>query len=75
MSKILVSAEPLIFTASHEQGPTDGGGGTVKRLAARTSLQRVYSNQIQNISWTLILLQQQHIQEEQIFSYEKELGA
>ena len=46
-SKILVG--PLsgtFFATSHGKGPCDGVGGTVKRLAARASLQRPYSDQI-----------------------------
>ena len=35
------------FATSHGKGPCDGVGGTVKRLAARASLQRPYDNQIQ----------------------------
>ena len=36
-----------IFVAtSHGKGPCDGIGGTVKRLAAKASLQRPYSEQI-----------------------------
>jgi len=34
------------FATSHGKGPCDGVGGTVKRLAARASLQRPYDNQI-----------------------------
>jgi hypothetical protein len=47
MKKILVSAEWHFFVTSHGKGPADGIGGTVKRLAAKTSLQKVYTNQIQ----------------------------
>ena len=35
------------FATSHRKGPCDGVGGTVKRLAARASLQRPFENQIQ----------------------------
>ena len=35
------------FATSHGKGPCDGVAGTVKRLAARASLQRPYENQIQ----------------------------
>ena len=34
------------FATSHGKWPCDGVGGTVKRLAARASLQRVCNNQI-----------------------------
>lgn len=39
-------AEWHFFATSHGKGPCDGVGGTVKRLAARASLQRPYDNQI-----------------------------
>jgi len=39
-------AEWHFFATSHGKGPCDGVGGTVKRLAARASLQRPYNNQI-----------------------------
>ena len=39
-------AEWHFFATSHGKGPCDGVGGTVKRLAARTSLQRPYDKQI-----------------------------
>ena len=34
------------FATSYGKGPCDGLGGTVKRLAARASLQRAYDHQI-----------------------------
>jgi hypothetical protein len=34
------------FSTSHGKGPSDGVGGTVKRLAAKASLQRPYDEQI-----------------------------
>ena len=40
-------AEWNFFATSHGKGPCDGVGGTVKRLAARASLQRPYEDQIQ----------------------------
>jgi hypothetical protein len=46
MNKMLVSAEWHFFATSHRKGPADGIGGTVKRLAEKTSLQKVYINQI-----------------------------
>lgn len=39
-------AEWHFFATSHGKGPCDGVGRTVKRLAARASLQRPYSDQI-----------------------------
>ena len=36
----------ISFATSHGKGPCDGVGGTVKRLAARASLQRPYDHQI-----------------------------
>ena len=39
-------AEWHFFATSHGKGPCDGVGGTVKRLAARASLQRPLSDQI-----------------------------
>lgn len=41
-----VSAEWHFFATSHGKGPCDGVGGTVKRLAAKASLQRPYDKQI-----------------------------
>ena len=41
-----IDAEWHFFATSHGKGPCDGLGGTVKRLAARTSLQRPYEHQI-----------------------------
>jgi hypothetical protein len=41
-----VTAEWHFFATSHGKGPCDGVGGTVKRLAARASLQRPYDKQI-----------------------------
>lgn len=41
-----ISAEWHFFATSHGKGPCDGVGGTVKRLAARASLQRPYSDHI-----------------------------
>ena len=35
------------FATSHGKGPSDGVGGSVKRLAACASLQRPFENQIQ----------------------------
>ena len=41
-----ISAEWHFSATSHEKGAYDGLGGTVKRLAARVSLQRPYNDQI-----------------------------
>ena len=41
-----LDAEWNFFATSHGKGPCDGVGGTVKRLAARASLQRPYDRQI-----------------------------
>lgn len=41
-----IPAEWHFFTTSHGKGPCDGLGGTVKRLAARASLQRPHDKQI-----------------------------
>lgn len=41
-----VEAEWHFFATSHGKGPCDGVGGSVKRLAARASLQRPYDGQI-----------------------------
>ena len=41
-----IEAEWHFFATSHGKGPCDGIGGTVKRLAAKASLQRPYSEQI-----------------------------
>jgi len=41
-----IDAEWDFFATSHGKGPCDGLGGTVKRLAARASLQRTYDHQI-----------------------------
>ena len=40
------TADLHFFATSHGKGPGDGLGGTMKRLAARESLQRPYSEQI-----------------------------
>ncbi|CAF2145756.1 unnamed protein product, partial [Rotaria magnacalcarata] len=41
-----MTAEWHFFATSHGKGPCDGVGGTVKREAARASLQRPYNDQI-----------------------------
>ena len=42
-----IEAEWHFSATSHGKGPCDGVGGTVKRLAAKASLQRPYDHQIQ----------------------------
>lgn len=42
-----IKAEWHFSATAHGKGPCDGVGGSVKRLAARASLQRPYDNQIQ----------------------------
>jgi hypothetical protein len=74
-----VSPEWHFFGKSHEKGPADGIRWRVIRLAAKTSLQRVYNNQIQtppelfnycssNIQNTAFI----YVQEEQFLNKEKE---
>ena len=41
-----MNAEWHFFTTSHGKGPCDGFDGTVRRLAAKASLQRPYNEQI-----------------------------
>ena len=41
-----MKAEWHFFSTSHGKGPCDGVGGTVKRSAARASLQKPYNDQI-----------------------------
>jgi len=41
-----IEAEWHFSATSHGKGPSDGVGGTVKRLAARASLQRPYDHQL-----------------------------
>jgi hypothetical protein len=41
-----IEAEWHFFATAHGKGPCDGVGGTVKRLAAKASLQRPYDDQI-----------------------------
>ena len=45
-SDFQVAAEWHFFATSHGKGPCDGIGGSLKRLAARSSLQRPYEEQI-----------------------------
>src|SRR3989442_10414164 len=47
MQDFKISAELHFFVTSHGRSPCDGVGGTVKRLAATTSLQRPFFQQIQ----------------------------
>lgn len=41
-----IEAEWHFFATAHGKGPSDGLGGTVKRLAAKASLQQPFENQI-----------------------------
>lgn len=43
-----IEAEWHFFATAHEKGPCDGVGGTLKRQAARDSLQRPADKQITN---------------------------
>ena len=45
-----VDATWVFFATSHAKSPCDGIGGTVKRITARASLQRPYSDQILDVS-------------------------
>ena len=45
-----IDATWVFFATSHGKSPCDGIGGTVKRLTARASLQRPYSEQILDVS-------------------------
>ena len=45
-----IDATWVLFATSHGKSPCDGIGGTVKRLTARASLQRPYSDQILDVS-------------------------
>jgi hypothetical protein len=63
------------------KGPADGIGGTMKRLAAKTSLQKVYNNQIQTphelFSYWCSNMHNMtffSIQEEKILNYKMELA-
>lgn len=44
-----IDAEWNFFATSHGKGPSDGVGGTVKRLVSRASLQRPLSDQILSV--------------------------
>ena len=58
-----VKAEWHFLATSHEKGACDGLGGTVKRLAARTNLQRPYNDQVmtpqQLFDWACVNMQYQ----------------
>jgi hypothetical protein len=76
-----LSAEWYFFATSHGNKQADGMGGTVKRLAAKTSLHKVYSNQIQTprelfnyCSSSIYNITLFYDQEEQILNYKKELA-
>lgn len=48
LETIIQSTDVFVFFATaHSKGPCDGMGGTVKRLAAKASLQRPLEDQIQ----------------------------
>jgi hypothetical protein len=71
-----LSSEWYFFTTSHGKRPADGMGGTVKRLAAKSSLQKVYSNQIQTFINCSITAAATffYVQEEQILNCKKEFA-
>jgi hypothetical protein len=76
----LPCAEWHFFATGHGVGPADGMGETVKRLAAETSVQTVYKNQIGtphklfNYCSSNIHIIFFFIQEEQILNRKKELA-
>ena len=45
-----IDATWVFFATSHGKSPCEGIGGTVKRITARASLQRPYSDQILDVS-------------------------
>ena len=59
-----VSAEWHFYATSHGKGACDGLGGTLKRLAARASLQQPYNDQImtprQLYNWAKVSIQNIH---------------
>lgn len=74
-----IDAEWHFFATSHGKGPSDGLGGTVKRLASKASLRRPYTDQIltsfQLYSWCKENIQtchfiyvklEEHVEEEKI---------
>jgi hypothetical protein len=74
------SAEWNFFT-SHGKGPADGTEATLKRVAAKASLQKVYNNQIQTphelfnyCSSDIHNITLFYVQEEQILNCKKELA-
>jgi hypothetical protein len=76
-----LSAEWHFIAKNHGEGPAEGTGGTVKRLAAKASLQRVYNNQMQTppklfsyCSSRIHNITLFCVQEEQILNYKKELS-
>ncbi len=71
-----LSAEWHFSATSHGKGACDGFGGTVKRLAARTSLQRPYEQQImtprQLFDWATISISAVTFEYCTIEDYERE---
>ena len=71
-----VPAEWHFSATSHGKGACDGLGGTVKRLAARTSLQRPYNDQImtprQLYDWAKVSIPNIHFEYSSIDDYKKE---
>ena len=59
-----MQAEWHFYATSHGKGPCDGISGTVKRLAARASLQKAYHSQImttrQLFDWTVENIERVH---------------
>jgi hypothetical protein len=74
-------AEWYFFATSHGNRQADGIVGTVKRLAAKANLQRMYNNQIQTphklfnyCSSNIHKITFFYVQEEQILNYKKDLA-
>jgi hypothetical protein len=76
-----LSAKWHLLATSNGTGPADGIGGTVKRLAAKRSLQKVYNNQIQTchelFNYCISNIHNMtffYIQEQYILNYKKEIA-
>ena len=71
-----VSAEWHFYATSHGKGACNGLGGTLKRLAARASLQRPYNDQImtprQLYDWAKVSIPNIHFEYSSIEDYKKE---
>ena len=71
-----ISAEWHFSATSHRKGVCDGLGGTVKRLAARASLQRPYNDQImtpcQLVDWASTAVPSVHFGYCSMEDYERE---